>query len=270
MLIGLGLGFFQQITGINAIFYYSTTIFAMAGAARDVALGHAIMVGLVNVVFTLVAMRLIDRLGRRPLLIIGTAVMTAALLANAWAFHSAEYRLGAAANQAEPAVVLSDGAASALQPLVGAVYDDQRAFLDAARALASAAGAEVAAEVEGKAEELAKAALRLDGLLVLFAIMAYIAAFAISLGPVMWAIFSEIFPMRLRGVAISVVGFFNSFVSFGVQQLFPRGMETLGPAGVFLTFGLFALMACLFSIFVVPETKGRSLEELEAELVRPD
>ena len=98
--------------------------------------------------------------------------------------------------------------------------------------------------------------------------MTYIAAFAISLGPGMWAMFSEIFPMRLRGIAISIVGFFNSPVPFSVQQLFPRGMETLGPGGVFLIFGIFAALAFLFSLFVVPETKGRSLEELEAELIR--
>ena len=82
-------------------------------------------------------------------------------------------------------------------------------------------------------------------------------------GPVV----SEIFPMRVRGVAISLAGFFNSAVSFGVQQLFPRGLESLGPANVFFVFGGFAILAFLFSWRVVPETKGRSLEELERELI---
>jgi MFS family permease len=95
---------------------------------------------------------------------------------------------------------------------------------------------------------------------------AYIAAFAISLGPVMWAMFSEIFPQRMRGAAISLAGFFNSAVSFGVQQLFPRGLETMGPANVFFVFGGFAALAFLFSWRIVPETKGRTLEELEREL----
>jgi len=83
----------------------------------------------------------------------------------------------------------------------------------------------------------------------------------------MWAMFSEIFPMRLRGLAISAAGFFNSFVSFTVQQLFPRGLETLGPATVFAIFGGFATLAVLFTARFIPETKGRSLEELEAMLV---
>ena len=74
-------------------------------------------------------------------------------------------------------------------------------------------------------------------------------------------------PLRVRGLAISVAGFFNSAISYLVQQAFPVGMGSLGPAIVFAIFGTFAVLALLFTIFVVPETKGRSLEELEAELV---
>lgn len=266
MVVGLGLALFQQATGINAIFYYSTTIFAMAGAARDVALGHAILVGVVNVVFTVVAMRLIDRLGRKPLLLIGTGVMTCALLTNAWAFHAAEYRLGEVGGT-ELTTIVSADAAVALQPLVGQTHAAEQDFVARARELAARAGADVAIEIEAKVQDIAKSALRIDGRLVLLAIVAYIAAFAVSLGPVMWAMFSEIFPMRVRGIAISIVGFFNSFVSFCVQQLFPRGIETLGPDGVFVVFGVFAALGFLFTLFVVPETKGRSLEALEAELI---
>ena len=99
------------------------------------------------------------------------------------------------------------------------------------------------------------------------AILLYIAAFAISLGPVMWAMFSEIFPARMRGVAISAAGFFNSLVSYAVQKLFPSGLAEFGPAGVFLFFGVFAALAFIFSLKVVPETKGKSLEELETQLI---
>ncbi len=269
MVIGLGLGFFQQITGINAIFYYSTTIFGMTGASRDVALEQAIWVGIVNVVFTLIAMRLIDRLGRRPLLILGTSVMTLALLTNAWAFSTAEYRIGEPGAQATE--VIGDGfapeLAAALQPLVGVAHEGEPVFLAAARDAAASAGLDVDTVFTPRAQDLAKASLHLDGTLVLIAILAYIAAFAISLGPVMWAMFSEIFPLRVRGLAISAAGFFNSFVSFGVQQVFPLGLDTLGPGLVFLVFGVFAALALLFSLFVIPETKGRTLEELESELI---
>ena len=83
----------------------------------------------------------------------------------------------------------------------------------------------------------------------------------------MWAMLSEVFPMHLRGAGISVAGLFNSIVSFTVVQLFPRGLSDLGPDTTFLIFGLFAVGAFLFTWRMVPETKGRSLEELERELV---
>jgi len=263
LLIGLGLGFFQQITGINAIFYYSTTIFGMAGAARDTALGHAIWVGMVNVAFTVLAMWLIDRLGRKPLLMIGSGAMALALFANGFAFHEASYVLepSAIANLTEalPGPLPEEGA-KALQQLAGRDFDDRGAFLAAVR--------DSGVVPDDKLEGVAKAALHINSTLVLVSILLYIAAFAISLGPVMWAMFSEIFPQRLRGLAISVAGFFNSAVSFSVQQLFPRGLETIGPDGVFFVFGAFAALAFVFSWRFVPETKGRSLEELERQLVR--
>jgi hypothetical protein len=83
----------------------------------------------------------------------------------------------------------------------------------------------------------------------------------------MWAMFSEIFPNRLRGLAISAAGFFNSLVSYAVQQVFPWELSSLGPAITFLIFGVFATLALFFTIRFVPETKGKSLEELEETLV---
>jgi MFS family permease len=263
MTIGLGLGFFQQITGINAIFYYSTTIFAMAGADRDAALVQAILVGLVNVAFTLLAMRWIDRLGRRPLLMIGTSLMAVALFANAAAFHAATYRV-------DDGVVakLEDQASSVELAAVRALMDREFPAEDELIAALEAAAPSAAAWIDVHRAELGMESLQVASRLVLAAILLYIAAFAISLGPVMWAMFSEIFPQRMRGLAISAAGFFNSFISFAVQQLFPRGLETLGPAGVFAFFGFFAVLAFLFSWRIVPETKGRSLEDLERELIR--
>ena len=73
---------------------------------------------------------------------------------------------------------------------------------------------------------------------------------------------------RVRGLAISVAGFFNSGISWLVQQLFPVGMDSVGPAIVFTFFGTLSVAALLFTIFVIPETKGRTLEELEELLVR--
>lgn len=267
MLIGLGLGFFQQITGINAIFYYATAIFELTGEGRDAALLSNIVVGVVNVVFTLIALRLIDRAGRRPLLLFGTAMMAIALLTNAACFRSATFEVPDAAVESISQELGAD-AGAAYGTLQGQVFDDQLAFAGAVRVAAAALPAEKSTELEGKIQDLAKGALNINGILVLIAICTFIAGFAISLGPVMWAMFSEIFPMHMRGLAISVAGFVNSAVSYLVQQLFPVGMDSLGPAFVFGIFGSFAVGAFFFTLFVVPETKGKSLEELEELLVR--
>lgn len=269
MIVGLGLGFFQQITGINAIFYYSTTIFEMAGSGREASLEQAIYVGLVNVVFTVIAMWLIDRAGRKPLLFVGTALMATALLSTGYAFQQATFVPEGDRYEKAIADLPAPGQA-ALAGLSGQVFQDQFAFLDAVEATVAATGDAPSIEAaEDTAQDLAKGALRINGRMVLLAIMAYIAGFAISLGPVMWAMFSEIFPARTRGVAISAAGFFNSGISFLVQKLFPVGLAAVGPDKVFYFFGTFAVLAMLFSIFVVPETKGKSLEELEAELIGP-
>lgn len=267
MMIGLGLGFFQQITGINAIFFYATTIFDMAGAARDASLLQTIVLGIVNVVFTIIAMRLIDKAGRRPLLLIGTALMTVALFTSSFCFGAATYQV----KQESVAKITEDigaEAGAALAAIQSTVYESRVEFAEGIEAAAEGLPGEQSDELLGGVGDLAKGALELNGMLVLIAICMFIAGFAISLGPVMWAMFSEIFPLHLRGLAISVAGFFNSAVSYAVQHLFPIGMDSLGPAIVFGFFGTFAALAFVFTITIVPETKGRSLEELEEELIR--
>ena len=116
--------------------------------------------------------------------------------------------------------------------------------------------------------ELITAAISMNPMLILIGIIGFVACFAISLGPVMWVLFSELFPLKIRGVAISFVGFVNSAVSAGVQFIFPWELSTIGSSMTFLIYGLFALAGLIFILKVIPETKGRSLEELEAQLVK--
>jgi SP family arabinose:H+ symporter-like MFS transporter len=198
MVIGLIVGILQQITGINAVFFYAPVIFEHAGASADAAFAQAVYVGLVNLVFTVVAIVLIDRLGRRPLLLMGTAGIALSMGLLAYGFRGANM---------EPA-------------------------------------------------------------LVLIGVLAFVASFAVSLGPIMWVLLSEIFPNRVRGVAISFVGLVNSGVSFGVQLVFPWELENLGNSRPWLIYGVFAVLGLLFIARLVPETRGKSLEELEESLVR--
>ena len=116
--------------------------------------------------------------------------------------------------------------------------------------------------------EILKSAAKFNANLILFGILAFVASFAISIGPVMWVLFSELFPNTVRAVAISFVGFINSVISFLVQLVFPWELETIGSSLTFLIYGLFAAAGLIFVLTKVPETKGKSLEELEKILVK--
>ena len=110
--------------------------------------------------------------------------------------------------------------------------------------------------------------ISMNAILVLIGLILYVASFAISLGPVMWALLSEIFPNKMRGVMISIVGTWNSVVSFSVATIFPKELAVIGSGYTFLIFALLGFLTLLFVLKFVPETKGKSLEELETFLVR--
>ncbi len=258
MIIALGIAFFQQITGINAIFYYAPTIFEQAGGSTDSSFLQAIVVGLTNLVFTLVAIWLIDRLGRKPLLLIGTSCMTIALLLATLAFNNATYDF----DETTLAKVSNPESRQALAELSGQSFDGQAALFEAVQSRLSEDQF-----LDFKRNQITNF-IQINATLVLIAILLYVAAFAISLGPVMWALISEIFPSRIKGIAISVVGFFNSLVSFSVTQVFPWELSNLGPTMTFAIYAALSLLALLFVKRFVIETKGKSLEEVEELLIR--
>jgi sugar porter (SP) family MFS transporter len=256
--IGVSVAILQQITGINSVFFYAPMIFEQSGIGTDAAFMQAVLVGLVNLVFTIAAMLLIDRLGRRPLLGFGLAGIAICMLALAYGFGSATYTLTDETIAALPA----DIDHAALAALSGTAFDSDVAYREAVTA---AVGTEAFRQHQAP---LVSAAIDMNPLLILFGILGFVASFAISLGPVMWVLFSELFPNQLRGLAISFAGLINSGVSFGVQLVFPWELETLGNAVTFMIYGGFALVGFFFVMRVLPETKGRSLEELEQQLVR--
>lgn len=258
MIIAMGIAFFQQITGINAIFYYAPTIFEQAGGSTDSSFLQAIVVGLTNLVFTLVAIWAIDKLGRKPLLLIGTTFMTIALLLATHAFNNATYVF----DETTLGKVSSDATRAALSGLSGTTYDSQGALFEAVKQRM-----DQGAFLDFKRNEITNF-IQINATQVLIAILLYVAAFAISLGPVMWTLISEIFPSRIKGIAISAVGFFNSLVSFTVTQVFPWELSNLGPTTTFAIYAGLSFLALLFVKKFVIETKGRSLEEVEELLIR--
>ncbi|MDD9270774.1 sugar porter family MFS transporter [Paenibacillus sp. GCM10023248] len=194
LIVGVGLAILQQVTGINAIMYYAPEIFKQTGAGTNASLVQTILVGLINFLFTILAIWLIDKVGRKPLLLWGTAFMTASLFIIGMEFHSG-------------------------QP---------------------------------------------SGPLVLAAILLYVAAFAISLGPVVWVLLSEIFPNRIRGKATAIASMALWTADYVVSQTFPPMLGSAGPAVTFWIFGFMSLFTFLFTWRIVPETRGKSLEEIES------
>lgn len=258
LIIGLVISVLQQITGINSVFFYAPMIFEQSGIGTDASFIQAILVGLVNLVFTIIAMSLIDRLGRKPLMVIGVGAIAFFLMLLAYGFHSASYVL-----TKEKIEELSSGIdKTELYQLERQDFASDVKYKEALR--------DIFGDVDAKKyeSELITAAITINPTLILIGILGFVAAFAISLGPVMWVLFSELFPLKIKGIAISVVGFVNSLVSFGVQSIFPWELSTLGSATTFFIYGLFAVLGVIFVIIKLPETKGKSLEELESILVK--
>ncbi|NNL05753.1 MAG: sugar porter family MFS transporter [Xanthomonadales bacterium] len=259
MTIGISVAILQQITGINSVFFYAPMIFEQSGIGTDASFMQAVLVGLVNLLFTVVAIMTIDKLGRRPLLGFGLTVIAACMFLLSWGFGSATYTLAPEAVAALPAVIDRE----ALQPLIGATFDSDIAFREA---FTAALGTEV---YQANQSAVVSASISMNPTLILIGILGFVAGFAISLGPVMWVLFSELFPNRVRGLAISFVGLINSAVSFTVQLVFPWELENLGNSMTFLIYGVFAVLGLFFVMRLLPETKGKSLEELETILSRP-
>lgn len=201
LVVGVGLAVFQQVTGINTVIYYAPTILESTGLGAASSILATFGVGLMLVAMSIVAIVLLDRVGRRPLLLwglVGMAVSLALL-----------------------------GAAFALPGLSGLVS--------------------IAATV---------------------CLALFVGSFAVSLGPVFWLMISEIYPLRIRGTAASVATMANWGSNFAVSLTFPLLLATLGATTSFWFYGVICVLAWVFSYFLVPETKGRSLEEIEADLRR--
>jgi sugar porter (SP) family MFS transporter len=197
LVVGIGLAILQQITGINTVIYYAPLIIQSAGipSASGAILATA-GIGVVNVLMTIVSMWLIDRAGRRPLLLTGIAGMIVTLFALGYAFHS---------------------------PMHGG-------------SLATVA---------------------------VICMMLYVASFAISLGPIFWLLISEIYPLTVRSSAEGLSATFNWGANLLVSLTFLTLLQLMGASRTFWLYGVFAIGAWIFSYYLVPETKGRTLEEIE-------
>jgi sugar porter (SP) family MFS transporter len=196
LLVGIGLAVFQQIVGINSVIHYAPTFLKFAGQLNTGALTQSVYIGCTNVFFTIVAILLLDKLGRRFFLIFGTSCLTVALLGLGVFFQSTS--------------------------------------------------------IQHTLSWLALACL-----------LFYIFGFAIGLGPVFWLMISEIFPLQMRGPAMAVCTMFNWGFNFLIAYTFLTLTDVLTKQGAFWLYAGFGVCALIFFTFLVPETKNRSLEQIQ-------
>lgn len=198
MVIGLGLAIFQQLIGVNTVIYYSTTILHYTGLSVDSSVAQAVAIGVTNVVFTIIAVLLLDRVGRRKLLLTGTVGCVIGLAVLGFFFWRTDL-----------------------------------------------------------AQQY--------GWIALAALVFYIAAFAIGLGPVFWLMISEIYPMKIRSKAMAIATIANWGFNFLISYFFLSFVSWFGKTGTFWIYAVLGIIATVFFAMKLPETKDRSLEEITSE-----
>lgn len=258
--IGLVVAVFQQLVGINSVMFFAPMIFEQTGIGTDASFLQAILVGLTNLVFTIIAMAIIDRLGRKPLLVYGMLGMAICLFVMVYGFKTASYTL----TEDALSELSQEVNTASLAPLANKTFEND---LDFRAGITEVMGEDYFMKNESN---LIAASAEINGLLILIGILGFVGSFAVSIGPCMWVLFAELFPNRIRGVTISFVGLVNLAIAFSVQLVFPWELKNFGNTTTFLIYAICAVIGLVFIIVKVPETKGKSLEELEAQLVLPD
>jgi MFS family permease len=255
LIVGLVIGVLQQATGINAVYFYANSIFKQTGIGSDAAFSSGVLLSFTSVVFTILAIATIDKLGRRPLLLLGVLGIAISLLTCAYGFGQAKYQLTPA-----KIATLEDVEQNKLATVSDVVFESDVEFKNKMKDL-------LGNQEYGKNEgAILEAAIDMNATIVLCGVLGFIACFAFSLGPVMWVLLSELYPNKIRGLAIGCIGFVNSFTAWLVTQIFPWELSNLGNSMSFLIFGVIALVGFFVLLKILPETKGKTLEQIEAEL----
>ncbi len=256
--VGLILAVVQPWTGMNAIQVFMPQIFEYTGRGAT-KLSDQFAVNLIGMFFTLLALLLIDRVGRRVILVGGLVVCAASLLVVSAGFGAATYAITPETVQAAADRV----PATALEPLVGQVFTDERSFQAAVR---TSVGDEAASAIQNV---LNLRAVSIQAPLVLLGVVVFVCAYNFSVGPVLWILFSELFPTRVRALAITGCAWVTTvFGGILVPMIYPLQIERLGPALTFLVYGVVCLLGAAALAKLCPETRGRTIEEIEADVAR--
>jgi MFS family permease len=276
ILLAFLIAFFNQLSGINAILYFAPRIFGLTGSEN--ALGQSVGIGFTNLAFTFVGLWLIDRLGRRTLLFIGSFgyILSLGLCAVAFFTWAPQFKAASAAVDVKSTVDrLKTANPARVAALTGDLEAKKKALVAAtaipasgAQPVSFAADASldsVKAEANTALQQTSKAAGP-GGLMVLICIFAFIAAHAIGQGAVIWVFISEIFPNRHRAEGQALGSATHWVFAALLTTLFPLMMAALAPGYVFSIFCFMMVLQLLWVKFMVPETKGVPLEQMQHKL----
>lgn len=256
LVIGITIAIAQQATGINAILFYAPTVFEQLGIGTDASFMQAIWIGIVSIVFTILALLLVDKFGRRPMIIWGMVWIILSLTICSYGFKSARYIITSEAVTEMKQIPDADK----LNAIVGKVYESDTDFK---QALSTVIGKE---QARAHSSMLLQKAAKMNVRLILFGILSFIAAFHFSVGPIMWVLFSEIFPISIRGIAIPFFALISSIVNYLVQQFFPWQLANMGASWVYLFYAIMVTIGLVILYRVLPETKNLTIEEIQTKL----
>ncbi|MCF2950022.1 MFS transporter [Paraglaciecola aquimarina] len=257
LIIGVVITIIQPMTGMNAVLAYMPTIFAQLGGSESSAFGQTVMVGGIGLFFTVLALVFIDKLGRRPILLGGLTWAIISLAVVALGFFNATYML-----TAESLVTLKESMdVNLLQSLLNTEFSSD---VDFKQAIENKIGREQLVAYESS---IMTAATTINGLMVLLGIISFQCAYNFSLGPVVWILLSEVFTTKVRAVAIPLCGFVASvFGGIIVPLFFPWQLENMGAVSTFSVYLVCCFIGLIFAYKVIPETKNKTIEQIELEL----
>ncbi|MCA9200455.1 MAG: sugar porter family MFS transporter [Planctomycetales bacterium] len=279
ILLAFLIAFFNQLSGINAILYFAPRIFALTGMGESASRLNSIGIGFTNLIFTFVGLYLIDRLGRKTLLVIGSLGYIASLGCVTWAFitYHGPFQVNAAATELRNAVTLETSATTTSESVEFAqeLIKAKQAYA-AALALDGFDGQAFQLPENGSFEQIeeatvnaiqaASAAGKSGGLVVMFCIFAFIAAHAVGQGAVIWVYISEIFPNQFRATGQALGSFTHWIFAALITLIFPLAVKNFAGANIFAFFCGMMILQLIWVLAMVPETKGVPLEEVERKL----
>ena len=247
----------QGGTGMNAVLFFAPTVFEQIGMSVEDTFMQTAMLGAIAVVFTLVAIFTVEKLGRRTLTLIGLTLIATAHFSTTYGFKTATYEI------TEQSVAKLEAQELNVSPIQGLVGKEFATDVELKAELAEVYSANELPLVVGP---IIDSSISINPVFVLFGIFAFLAAFNMSIGPIMWVVFSEVFSSNVRAVAVPFAALVQTLSAVTIQQFFPWSLSNWGAGTTFMSYGILAVIGLVVLFFIMPETKGKSIEEVEESL----